>query len=95
MKEKETPMTTLEELFPISLSRRRLLRQAVATGAGLGALSVGGAGSLRLVGSALAADQPPIGTWPAGSEGPTFNIGAAVPGLGSIRSTSRRGSSRK
>jgi len=72
-------MTTLEELFPISLSRRRLLRQAVATGAGLGALSVGGAGSLRLVGSALAADQPPIGTWPAGSEGPTVNIGAAVP----------------
>ena len=79
MKEKETPMTTLEKLFPISLSRRRLLRQAVATGAGLGALSVGGAGWLRFVGSALAADQPPIGTWPAGSEGSTVNIGAAVP----------------
>jgi branched-chain amino acid transport system substrate-binding protein len=63
----------------MALSRRRLLRQAVATGAGLGALSVGGAGSLGLVGSAFAADQPPIGTWPAGSEGSSVTIGAAVP----------------
>jgi len=65
------------------LSRRRLLRQAVATGAGLGALSVGSAGSLSLVGSALAANEPPIGTWPAGSEGSTVTIGAAVPLTGS------------
>jgi len=64
------------------VSRRRLLRQAVATGAGLGALSVGGAGSLSLVESALAADQPPIGTWPAGSEGSSVTIGAAVPRTG-------------
>ena len=47
--------------FP-ALSRRRLLRQAVATGAGLGALSAGGAGRLAFMGRALAADQPPIGT---------------------------------
>ena len=27
-------------------------------------------------------DKPPIGTWPAGSEGDTVNIGAAVPRTG-------------
>src|SRR6478736_4267653 len=32
---------------------------------------------------AFAADQPPIGTWPAGSQGDTVNIGAAVPHTGS------------
>jgi ABC-type branched-subunit amino acid transport system substrate-binding protein len=72
-------MTILEKLFPISVSRRGLLRQAVATGAGLGALSVGGASSLSLVGGAFAADEPPIGTWPAGSQGSTVNVGATVP----------------
>jgi branched-chain amino acid transport system substrate-binding protein len=72
-------MTNPEQLFLNSLSRRRLLRQAVATGAGLSALSAGGAGSLSLVGSALAANEPPIGTWPAGSEGSSVTIGAAVP----------------
>ncbi len=30
----------------------------------------------------MAADQPPIGTWPAGSSGTTVNIGAAVPRTG-------------
>jgi branched-chain amino acid transport system substrate-binding protein len=72
-------MTTPEKLFPNSVSRRGLLRQALATGAGLSALSVGGASSLSLVESALAANEPPIGTWPAGSEGPTVNVGASVP----------------
>jgi len=72
-------MTTPEKLFPNFISRRGLLRQAVATGAGLSALSAGGAGSLSLVESALAANEPPIGTWPTGSEGSTVNIGAAVP----------------
>ena len=71
-------MMTPEKLFPNSISRRRLLRQAVATGAGLGTLSFG-AGSLSLVGSALAANEPPVGTWPAGSESSTVTIGAAVP----------------
>src|SRR6476660_10369584 len=32
---------------------------------------------------AFAADQPPLGTWPAGSQGDTVNIGAAVPRTGS------------
>ena len=46
-----------------------MLRQAVATGAGLGALSVGGPSSLSFVQGALAADEPPLGTWPAGTAG--------------------------
>jgi len=75
-------VATEKNLSLNGLSRRRLLRQAVATGAGLGALSLGGAGSLSLVDSALAA-EPPIGTWPAGSEGSTVTIGAAVPLTGS------------
>jgi ABC-type branched-subunit amino acid transport system substrate-binding protein len=45
------------------------------TGAGL----VGGALMPGLILPARAADQPPIGTWPAGSEGSTVTIGAAVP----------------
>src|SRR6478752_8965231 len=32
---------------------------------------------------AFADDQPPIGTWPAGSQGDTVNIGVAVPRTGS------------
>src|SRR5665213_1436582 len=57
------------------MSRRALLK----TGAGL-------AGSTMLPmtfpARAFAADQPPIGTWPAGSEGDTVNVGAAVPRTG-------------
>jgi branched-chain amino acid transport system substrate-binding protein len=64
------------------LSRRRLLRQAVATGAGLGVLSAGVPGRFQFITSAAADDKPPIGTWPAGSEGGTVNIGAAVPQTG-------------
>ena len=54
------------------------MRTAAATGAGLGAFSFGGTGFVP----AYAAEQPPIGTWPAGSQGPTVNIGAAVPRTG-------------
>jgi branched-chain amino acid transport system substrate-binding protein len=64
------------------LSRRRLLRQAVATGAGLGVLSAGVPGRFQYITSAVADDKPPIGTWPAGSEGGTVNVGAAVPRTG-------------
>jgi branched-chain amino acid transport system substrate-binding protein len=64
------------------LSRRRLLRQAVATGAGLGTLSVAAPPSLSFIGSAFAQGQPPLGTWPAGSQGDTVYIGAAVPSTG-------------
>jgi ABC-type branched-subunit amino acid transport system substrate-binding protein len=67
--------------FP-ALSRRRLLRQAVATGAALGALSAGGAGRLAFMGHALAADQPPIGTYPDCCSGSTVTIGATVPRTG-------------
>ena len=64
------------------LSRRRMLRQAVATGAGLGAFSFGGPGGLTFIPTAFAQNQPPIGTWPDGSSGPTVTIGAAVPRTG-------------
>ena len=63
------------------LSRRRLLRQAVATGTGIGALSVGGQ-HFGFIPAAFADDKPPIGTWPAGSQGDTVNVGAAVPRTG-------------
>jgi len=58
-----------------AVSRRTLLQ----AGAGLvgGTLLPGG-----LVLPAFAADQPPIGTWPAGSSGDTVYIGAAVPRTG-------------
>ncbi len=54
------------------VSRRRMLK----AGAGLaGAALLPGSFSLR----AFAADNAPIGTWPAGSSGDTVSIGAAVP----------------
>lgn len=36
-------------------------------------------GSFSFVSGALTEDRPPIGTYPAGSEGSTVTIGAAVP----------------
>jgi len=72
-------VTTDKNRSANAVSRRNLLRQAVATGAGLGVLSVGGPSPLSFVTAALAANEPPIGTWPAGSEGSTVIIGAAVP----------------
>jgi branched-chain amino acid transport system substrate-binding protein len=74
-------MITSKKPFSSPLSRRRLLRQAVATSAGLGALSVGGP-RVDFVRSALAEDHPAMGTWPDGSSGSTVNIGAAVPRTG-------------
>ena len=57
------------------VSRRALLQ----TGAGLaGGLVLPSAFSFP----AFAADNPPIGTWPAGSQGDTVTIGAAVPRTG-------------
>jgi branched-chain amino acid transport system substrate-binding protein len=75
-------MTSAKTPSHPGLSRRGLLRQAVATGAGLGALSAGGAAGFPLVMPAYADDQPPIGTWPAGSQGDTVYVGAAVPRTG-------------
>jgi branched-chain amino acid transport system substrate-binding protein len=75
---------TIEKMpTSIRVSRRRLLRQAVATGAGIGALSAGLPAPFTFVRNALAEDRPPIGTWPAGSEGSTVTIGAAMPLTGS------------
>ena len=55
------------------LSRRHVLQ----IGAGVaGATLIPGLGN---IGWALADDKPAIGTWPAGSEGDTVYIGAAVP----------------
>ncbi len=71
-------MTSKNATIAMPLSRRHLLRTAAATGAGLGALSVGGFTFVP----AFAEDQPPIGTWPAGSQGATVNIGATVPRTG-------------
>jgi branched-chain amino acid transport system substrate-binding protein len=76
-------MTTSKNPSFHGLSRRRLLRQAVATGAGLGVLSAGVPGRFQFTAAAAADDKPPIGTWPAGSEGGTINVGAAVPRTGS------------
>jgi branched-chain amino acid transport system substrate-binding protein len=64
-----------------SPSRRTFLRQAAATGAGLGALSASGLAPMGLVSPAWA-EEPPLGTWPAGSQGSSVGIGAAVPRTG-------------
>jgi ABC-type branched-subunit amino acid transport system substrate-binding protein len=63
-----------------SHSRRDFLRQAVATGAGVGALSAGLTPFMAM--PVWAKDEPPIGTWPAGSQGSSVGIGVAVPRTG-------------
>jgi len=58
----------------LDVSRRRLLQA-----------SAGLAGGMMLPSfpmSALAADQPPLGTWPAGSQGDTVYIGSTSPRTG-------------
>jgi ABC-type branched-subunit amino acid transport system substrate-binding protein len=75
-------MTSGKTPSPQELSRRRLLRQAVATGAGLGAVSIGGPRGLEFIPAAAAQSQPPIGSWPAGVQGDTVYVGAAVPRTG-------------
>ena len=57
--------------YPFSPVRRELVRAGFAL-----------AGGLALPRWALAADHPPIGTWPAGVEGNSVTIGAAVPRTG-------------
>ncbi len=65
-----------------SLSRRTLLRGGLVAGAGFGAASLGGPGPFGLIGDALADDKPPIGTWPAGSQGDSVFVGISVPRTG-------------
>ena len=60
----------------------RFCVKPLATGAGVGALSTGGWGALGLVSPAWAKDEPPIGTWPAGSQGNSVFIGITVPRTG-------------
>jgi branched-chain amino acid transport system substrate-binding protein len=62
-----------------SLSRRQLLKDSAAVAGGMGALSLGQ--FIPWVG-ASAEDHPAIGTWPAGSQGDTVNVAAAVPRTG-------------
>jgi ABC-type branched-subunit amino acid transport system substrate-binding protein len=64
-----------EQSLRMDVSRRTLLQGS----AGLlgGAMLPGG-----MIMPAFAADRPPIGTWPAGSEGNSITIGAAVPRTG-------------
>jgi len=65
-----------------AVSRRRLLRQAVATGVGLGALSVGVPSPFGFT-RAFAVGVQPIGTYPDCCSGSSVTIGAAVPLTGS------------
>lgn len=62
-----------EETFGNGVSRRNVLR--IGALAGSSALIPG----LGNIGWAYADDKPAIGTWPAGSEGDTVNVAAAVP----------------
>ena len=75
-------MTTSKSSHGKSLnSRRNFLRQAVVTGAGA-ALSSGALSSTAYFTSAFAEDEPPIGTWPAGSSGNSVFVGITVPRTG-------------
>ncbi|MEO6898221.1 MAG: ABC transporter substrate-binding protein, partial [Caldimonas sp.] len=60
---------------PFVGDRRQFIRTGLSMAGGL-ALPAGFASS------ALAADQPPIGTWPAGSSGNSVFIGISVPRTG-------------
>lgn len=62
-------------------SRRTLLKSAALTGAGFSAYTLGN-NSPFIFASAEAATHPAIGTYPAGSEGNSITIGAAVPRTG-------------
>ena len=64
------------------LSRRGLLRQAVATGTALGAFSAGMPAPFNFVQLGFAADHPPVGTWPDGASGSSVTVGIAVPRTG-------------
>jgi ABC-type branched-subunit amino acid transport system substrate-binding protein len=58
------------------------LKQAAATGAGFGALSVSGLSGFNFVTGVNAAENPPIGTWPEGSKGNTVYVSISVPRTG-------------
>ena len=64
-----------EQAMNTPVSRRHLLQGSAGL---LGGTMLSGG----LILPATAADQPPIGTWPAGSQGSTVFIGATVPRTG-------------
>ncbi len=78
----ENEMDRQETPTKQALSRRTLLRRALATSAGLGVASIGGPGPFVFVRRAVADDKPPIGTWPAGSQGDSVFVGISVPRTG-------------
>src|ERR1043165_4391106 len=72
----EEPMA-FENPKNLNVSRRSLLQTAAAMAGGVVLPS-----GLVMPAFAVDASKPAIGTWPAGSEGSTVNIGAAVPRTG-------------
>ena len=75
-------MATRQSLFRTSISRRAMLKQAGVLTAGLGTMSFGDTWIPKFVGQVMAAEHPPIGTYPEGSSGSSVTIGAAVPRTG-------------
>src|SRR5262249_30786174 len=71
-----------DKLTGQSVSRRTLLKNTALAGAGIGAVSLNPNWSFDFVSSAMAQGKPAMGTWPAGSEGSSVTIGAAVPRTG-------------
>ena len=69
-------MSRHDETFA-NVSRRALLQASAGLAGGLVLPS-----TLTLPAFAVGADKPAIGTWPAGSQGDTVNIAAAVPRTG-------------
>ena len=63
------------------VSRRTLLKGSLATGAGIGALSLSGIAPLHFVREAWA-DEQPIGNYPKATSGPTITLGFNVPQTG-------------
>jgi branched-chain amino acid transport system substrate-binding protein len=73
----EPKMSRIDQRYG-SLSRRTLLRAS----AGLAGGAVLPSAFTMPAFAVGIGDQPPIGTWPAGSQGDTVSIGAAVPRTG-------------
>src|SRR5690349_2761670 len=71
-------MSRKQDTQPLGVSRRTLLR----AGAGLAGATLLPAPFTIPAFAVGTGDQPPIGTWPAGSQGDTVNVGAAVPRTG-------------
>src|SRR5690242_10939289 len=71
-------MSRKQDTQPLGVSRRTLLR----AGAGLAGATMLPPGVTVPAFAVGVSDKPAIGTWPAGSEGDTVNVGAAVPRTG-------------